>query len=137
MLKVTLPCKKDATVGHFVHCKSLKQQGLHTYVGMLSYCLKDSCEFHFQFIERNVIVEGKNVEKMEHIKYGVVTLRNRVPLWQTNVIERTYTWAKYKMHKHLGSLFLAMLLDMCRLNQLFLTTSCGLSHYNQVAWTTI
>jgi len=42
---------------------------------MLSYCLKDSSEFHFQFVESNVIVEGKNVEKLEHIKYGVVTLR--------------------------------------------------------------
>jgi hypothetical protein len=116
--------------GHFVHCKSLKQQDLHTYVGMLSYCLKDSCEFHFQFVESNVIVEGKNVEKLEHIKYGVVTLRNCVPLLQTNVIERAYTWAKYKMYKHLGSLFLAMLLNMCKLGQLFPTASCGLSHYN-------
>jgi hypothetical protein len=75
---------------------------------MLSYCLKDSCEFHFQFVESNVIVKGKDVEKLEHIKYGVVTLKNCVVLLQTNVIERAYTWAKYKMHKHLGSLFLVV-----------------------------
>jgi hypothetical protein len=80
---------KDAPTKHLVHCKSFKQQSLHTYVEMLGYYLKDSCEFHFHFVESNVKANEKNDGKLEHTEYGVVTLKDCVPLLRTNVIKCT------------------------------------------------
>ncbi len=56
---------KDAPIEHFVHCKSFKQQSLHTYVEMLGYYLKDSCEYHFQFVKCNVSAKQKNCKQIE------------------------------------------------------------------------
>ncbi len=61
-------------------------------------------------------MEEKNTSKLKHAKYSVVTLKN-------NVCMAKYAWAKYKMCKHLGSWFLVVLLNMCRLGQFFLITS--------------
>ncbi len=88
-LRIAVAWDKDAPIYHFVYCKSLKQQGLHIYVGVLGYYLKDSCEFHFHFVESNVKANEKNDGKLEHTEYGVVTLKDCVPLLRTNVIKCT------------------------------------------------
>ncbi len=90
-LKVALVGHKDAPIEHFVHCKSFKQQSLHTYVEMLGHYLKDSCEYHFQFVKCNVSAKQKIASKLKRAKYGVVALKIHVPLLQTNVIEHAYT----------------------------------------------
>jgi hypothetical protein len=36
-----------ASPGHHVHCKLLKGVGMHTYIGMIGYCLKDQGKKHF------------------------------------------------------------------------------------------
>jgi hypothetical protein len=77
-LKVALVRDKDAPTKHLVHCKSFKQQSLHTYVEMLGYYLKDSCEYHFQFVKCNVSAKEKIASKLKHVKYGVVALKNHV-----------------------------------------------------------
>jgi hypothetical protein len=82
---------KDAPTEHFVHCKNFKQQSLHTYVEMLDYYLKNSCEYHFQFVKYNVSAKEKITSKLKRAKYGVVALKNCVPLLQTNVIKHAYT----------------------------------------------
>ncbi len=38
---------------HHVHCKLLKGVGMHTYIGMIGYCLKDQGEKQFQFCHRS------------------------------------------------------------------------------------
>jgi hypothetical protein len=42
--------KKKALDEHVVHCKQFQNIGLHTFVGMVGYCMKDIDENHFQFI---------------------------------------------------------------------------------------
>jgi hypothetical protein len=46
-----------ASPRHHVHYKLLKGVGMHTYIGMIGYCLKDQGEEHFQFCDRNVSFE--------------------------------------------------------------------------------
>jgi hypothetical protein len=41
---------KKALDEHVVHCKEFQNIGLHTFVGMVGYCMKDIDENHFQFI---------------------------------------------------------------------------------------
>jgi hypothetical protein len=84
---------KDAPFGHFLQCKSLKQV-LHIYLGMLDYCLKDSHESHFQFVERDVNVDEKNACKLEHAKHGVVVFKNHVLLSHNSVIEHVHMHGK-------------------------------------------
>jgi hypothetical protein len=75
----------------FVHGKNFKQQSLHTYAEMLDYYLKNSCEYHFQFVKCIVSAKEKIASKLKRAKYGVVALKNHVPLLQTNVIKHAYT----------------------------------------------
>jgi hypothetical protein len=71
VLKVALGGDKDAPTEHFVQCKNFKQQSLHIYVEMLDYYLKNSCEYHFQFVKCNVSAKEKIASKLKHAKYGV------------------------------------------------------------------
>ncbi len=92
-------------------------------MGILGYCLKDFCEFHFQ---NNVIAKGKNISKLVDAKHGVVVFKNHVLLSQNIVIKFAYPWAKYKMPKHLGS---------CVNHVYFFQIHFRLFHYVQVPWT--
>ncbi len=60
-----------------MHCKRLKGVGMHTYVGMIGYCLKDQGEEHFQFYHKNV--NSKHMQEIvdEYVKYGSCFCKNR------------------------------------------------------------
>jgi hypothetical protein len=102
-----------ASPEHHVHCKLLKGVRMHTYIGMIGYCLKDQGEEQFQFCHRNV-----SFEKMqgvdEYVKYGSCFCKNKVCLTHSNIIEKVATFCKYNMKKKIGSIFLGVLLKMLK-----------------------
>ncbi len=58
-----------------MHCKLLKGVGMHTYVGMIGYCLKDQGEKHFQFYHKNV--NSKHIQEKvdEYVNMDLVFVR--------------------------------------------------------------
>ena len=107
---------KKAPVGHHILTKTLHNTGLHTFIGMLGYCIKDKGEDHFQCVHKNVTPE--QMEGLEeYIKYGTPFAKNRIVLTHTNLIERAATYCRYKMKKQLGSTLPGTLLPMLRFGQ--------------------
>ena len=47
-IKVALGCHVDPLTGHVVSCKKLRDEGLHTFGGMVGYCMKDNGQDHFE-----------------------------------------------------------------------------------------
>lgn len=66
---------------HMVYCKWLRNDGLHTFLGMVGYCMKNNGEEHLEFVHLNVLVEDMNDDKMEYAKFGKVDLKVCVPFF--------------------------------------------------------
>lgn len=62
-------------MGHTVYCKWLRNDGLHTFLGMVGYCMKKNGEEHLEFVHLHVLVEDMNDDKMEYAKFGKVDLK--------------------------------------------------------------
>ena len=90
---------KKAPVGHHILTKTLRNIGVHTFIGMLGYCIKDKGEDHFQCIHKNVTPEQMEEGLEEYIKYGILFAKNSIFLIHTNLIERATTYCRYKMRK--------------------------------------
>lgn len=52
-IKVCLDWDLNPPMGHVVSCKDLRDESLHTFKGMVGYCMKDNGEEHFDFIHHN------------------------------------------------------------------------------------
>jgi len=44
---------------------------MHTYIGMIGYCLKDQREEHFQFYHMNINAHKMQERVNEYVKYGL------------------------------------------------------------------
>ena len=44
-------------MGHVVSCKRLRDEGLHTCLGVVGYCMKDDEEEHVEFVHHNASAE--------------------------------------------------------------------------------
>ena len=108
---------KKAPGGHHILTKTLRNTGLHTFIGMLGYCIKDKGEDHFQCVRKNVTHEQMEEGLEEYIKYGTPFAKNRIVLTHTNLIERVATYCRYKMKTQLDSTLLGTLLPMLRSGQ--------------------
>jgi hypothetical protein len=108
---------------HHILTKAIQNTGLHTYVGMLGYCLKDKGEIHFQCVHRNItpkeIAEGEE----EYVKHGTPFVKNKIVLTHKNLLERAATYFAYKLRKQLGSTLPGTLLPMLRSGQYILCAS--------------
>jgi len=60
-----------APLRHHMHYKPLKRVGMHTYINVIGYCLKDQGKEHFQFCCENVSLEHMHKGVDENVKYGV------------------------------------------------------------------
>ena len=49
-IKVGLGWDKSPPTGHVVSCKKWRDESLHTFLGMVGYCLEDNKEEHFEFL---------------------------------------------------------------------------------------
>lgn len=118
-IKVCLGWDESPPTGHVVSCKSLEDVGLHTFLAMVGYCMKDNGEEHFEFVHNNVSTHDMNEGKMEHAKFGRMGLNNHVGLSHSNVFQRAHQWARFCMKKHLGATLPAMLVHMCKSGQFY------------------
>ena len=50
-------------MGHVVSSNHLRSEGLHTFLGMVEYCIKNKGEEHFEFGHHNVSTEDMNKGK--------------------------------------------------------------------------
>ena len=67
--------------------EGLACKGLHTFKGMIGYCMKNNGNKHFEFVHHNVSADDMN-GKMEHAKFRKVGLNDRVSLSHSNVLQR-------------------------------------------------
>jgi hypothetical protein len=61
-------------MGHIVPCKRLKDDGLHTFLGTIGYCMKDNGKEHIEFVHH--IPDDMNEGKMEYVKFKKAGLNN-------------------------------------------------------------
>lgn len=103
-IKVCLGWDVSPPMGHVVSCKKLKDEGLHTFKGMIGYSMKNNEEMHFEFVHHNVSANEMNNGKMEYTKFGKVGLNNHdhVNLPHSTVLQKAHQWARFCMKKHFG-----------------------------------
>ncbi len=51
---------------------------MHTYVGMIGYCLKDQGEDHFQFCHMNINAQEMQERVNEYVKYGFDLTKKKI-----------------------------------------------------------
>jgi hypothetical protein len=63
---------------HVVPCKKLRDEGLHTFKGMLGFRMKVNGEAHFEFVHHNISTDDMNDGKMKYEIFGKVGLNDRM-----------------------------------------------------------
>lgn len=86
-----------------VTCKVLCNHLLHTYKGMIGYCLKDTRKDHFAHTMFNVFNANVIVGKILHVVYDRTDLKSIVTLTNKNVSKRILVWNKYQERRQLQS----------------------------------
>ncbi|MCO5589389.1 hypothetical protein L7F22_043356 [Adiantum nelumboides] len=112
MVKACLGWDSCKLVGASVLCRALKQRGMHTFRGMVGYCLKDRDELHFQKVEHNISADDINDGIELHNLYGAYALKNKVCLTPANVFDRTLMFWRFKLNHPIGNGFLNTLRRM-------------------------
>ena len=64
-IKVCFGCDES----HVVSCECLRNEDLHTFLGMVGYCMKDNGEERLEFVHINCVHEELNEGKMEYAKW--------------------------------------------------------------------
>jgi hypothetical protein len=89
-LKVCLGWDESPPMGHVVTSKRLRDEGLHTFLSMVDYYMKDNRGKHFEFAHHDVIADDTNEGKMKYAKFGKVGLNNHVSLLHNNVLQSAH-----------------------------------------------
>jgi hypothetical protein len=82
--------------------QELEDKGLHTYLGMVGYCMKDNGEECLEFVHTNVSMEDTNEGKMEYAKFEKVGLNNHANLSHSNILRKAHQWDNFFYEKTLG-----------------------------------
>lgn len=69
-IKMTLEWDQTLPTGHIVSYKKLRDEGLHTFLGMVGDYMKDYGKDHFEFVHHNVSTHDMNEGKMNYAKFG-------------------------------------------------------------------
>ena len=94
--------------------KKLIGIGLHIYIEIIQYCMKDRREKHFEVVHNNVCDHELVAKLEEYMKYGTSFTKNKVVITSKNLLERCNCYAKYKMKKWLGLQLPGVLLYILR-----------------------
>ncbi|KAI5076180.1 hypothetical protein GOP47_0008245 [Adiantum capillus-veneris] len=70
---------------------------MHTFEGMVGYCLKEQDEVHFRKVMHNVTVADVNKGVELYSFYGADELKNRVCLTPINIFDRALMFWKFKL----------------------------------------
>lgn len=84
-IKVCLRWHENPPTFYVVSCKKLRDEGLHTFLGMVGYCMKENGEEHFEFM-RHCVGNDMNKGKTEYANFKKVDLNNCVSLSYSNII---------------------------------------------------
>ena len=116
LLKTYLKWEKrgEAPLNHHVLVKKLIGVGVHTYIGMLGYCVEDKEEDHFEVVHHNVTNEKLEARLEEYVKFGTTFAKNKVVITSKNLLERCLCYLYFKMHKQLNTSLARVLLQMYR-----------------------
>lgn len=97
---------------HVVSCERLRDEGLHIFLGMVGYSMKNNMEEHFEFVHCNVYAEDMNEGHMEYAKFGNVGLNNHANLSHSNILQHAHEWAHFHM-KNIWVLVFLGLYSIC------------------------
>jgi hypothetical protein len=81
--------------GRVVMSRALRGQGLHTWHGMIGYCMKDHGQAHFVSFFKGVSQDDIDRGQHEYAKYGAGPLKNRAVLTAQNLFHRTLIYWLY------------------------------------------
>ncbi|KAL3681877.1 hypothetical protein R1sor_024833 [Riccia sorocarpa] len=95
----------DRPIGAGVCVKKLSNKGIHTFVRMVGYCLKDRKELHFRVCMKDISDAVQCEGMLLYTFYGAADLKNRVELNPSNIMERALQYNKFVSHHPLGTSF--------------------------------
>ncbi|KAI5077599.1 hypothetical protein GOP47_0007423 [Adiantum capillus-veneris] len=113
-VKTYLGWDRESPVGATVLCRALKQKNMHTFQGMIGYCLKDVGKDHFENVGHNISPHDINKGIELDTLHGADDLKNKVCLTNTNVFDRAFMYWKYSLNHPFGHDFLGTLHRMIK-----------------------
>ncbi|KAI5056359.1 hypothetical protein GOP47_0028177, partial [Adiantum capillus-veneris] len=78
--------------GGVVMCRSMGQVRMHTFTGMVGYCMKDLQKPHLRWFAKGVEAEEIAEVRALHAQYGQGELKHRVALTPVNMFDRAYVY---------------------------------------------
>lgn len=114
LLKKYLGWDKSPPSGSHILTKNLTGNGLHNYLGMLGYYIKDRGGDHFVMVQKNVNESELEDGLEEYVKFGNPYKDTRIVLTSTNVMLKAGVYVEHKMNKQIGSTIPGVLLHMLR-----------------------
>lgn len=88
---------KEMGCGSCCFLQEVEDEGLHIFLVMVGYFMKDNGHEHFEFVHRIVSAEDMNEGKLEYVKFGKVGLNKRVSPPHINILQRMHQWARLCM----------------------------------------
>lgn len=130
-----------APPGAIVMCRKLTGRVLHTWHGLIGYCLKDQDQPHFRCVMHNITSEDAQAGIEAYVQLGAGPLKNKTMLTPSNLYKRAlvYFQMHYKGDKN-SCTFQDVLMDMCRTGKYYPSASWvipfqgkGMSHERAAA----
>lgn len=92
--------KSKHSVGARIMCRSLIQTGVHTWLGMIGYCIKDFGQERFKYVMQNISDEDISVGQDEVLEHGAAPLKHRIALGPNNVFDRAVLFYNFHERKN-------------------------------------
>ena len=83
--------------GARVMCKSLSGKKLHTWHGLIGYCMKDSVEKHFECVTLNISDDDISLGFDQYLMHGIGPLKDRTSITPGNIFDRAIIF--YNQHE--------------------------------------
>lgn len=80
---------------------------------MVGYCIKEIGKEHFEFVHHNILTYDMKDDKLEHMKFRKVGVKNQASLLHSNILQRAHQWARFCTKKHLGAILPSTLFVAC------------------------
>ena len=78
--------------------RALAQKGLHTFVGMVGYCMKDRMQHWFASFSLGVSEDDKQAGEALFLEHGQPDIvKNACMLSRYNILQRSYVFWKYHL----------------------------------------
>ena len=88
---------KKPSPGAKITCRSLKGDGLHTWHGLIGYCMKDLGQQHYQEIMHNVSADDVSLGQDQYLKHGAGPLKERIVLEPRKIFDKAVMFYNMRM----------------------------------------